>query len=358
MRIGLISTPWLPVPPLAYGGSEAIVDRLARGLTKAGHDVLLAAPGDSTCPVRLIAPIPAAATDRMGESLVELPFLVRAYAAMSGVDLIHDHTLAGPLYRCRPPDIPVVTTNHGRFADGIIDIYQAVSRDVQVVAISELQASSAPGVRIARVIHHGLDVDEVPIGDGDGGYALFLGRMSPDKGPVEAIKAARRAGVPLLLAGKIRERLERRYFAERVEPLLGPDARYVGEVDVRERYRLLGAARALLNPIQWNEPFGLVMIEALACGTPVVATARGSAPELIEDGITGLLRDDEAGLASALHECAQLDRKDCRRVAEARFSTGRMVAEHVELYHDVLRGARSVSGAPARIPATGHGGVH
>jgi glycosyltransferase involved in cell wall biosynthesis len=356
MRIGLISPPWLPVPPPAYGGTEAVVDRLARGLVAAGHDVLLAAPGDSTCPVPRVTPIAAAATHRMGENEVELAYLVRAYSEMSGVDLVHDHTLAGPLFRCRPPQVPVVVTNHMPFVEGYADIYRAAARDAHVVAISAHQAATARGTRIARVIHHGLDVEDVPVGSGDGGYVLFLGRMSPDKGVREAILAARLAGLPLLLAGKSRLPLEQDYFAEQVEPLLGHGAEYIGEIDAVRRFGLIGAASALLNPIQWDEPFGLVMIEALACGTPVVATPYGSVPELVDDGVTGYIRRGQEQLAAALLAAGRLDRSACRRAAEERFSTRRMVTEHVRLYHDVVRlrrqfSAPSVLGSPARHPA-------
>lgn len=343
MKVGLISPPWLAVPPPAYGGSESVIDQLARGLAAAGHDVLLAAAGGSSCPVPQVNPIAEPATERMGESIVELSYVVRAYQELgdvgsggTGVDIVHDHTLAGPMSVCRPRKIPVVTTNHGPFDDGFLDIYRAVSRDVHVVAISVSQASLARGVRIARVIHHGLDIDQVPVGTGAGDYLLFLGRMAPEKGPREAVLAARRAGVPLLLAGKMHSGEERRYFAERVEPLLGGDVQYIGELDRAESYRVLGEAAALLNPIQWAEPFGLVMIEALACGTPVVATPCGSAPELIDDGETGFLREGIDELAAAVHQVGGIDRGACRRAAESRFSTDRMVAEHIRLYEDIL----------------------
>lgn len=343
MRLGLIAPPWLPVPPPAYGGTETIVDRLARGLLGGGHDVLLAAPGDSTCPVRRVSPIAAAASDRMGESEVELAYVARAYAQMNTVDLVHDHTLAGPLYGCRPAQVPVVATNHGLFAGALADIYRAAARTAHIVAISAHQASTAEGIRIARVIHHGLDVEEVPVGAGQGGYALFLGRMSPDKGAREALVAARQAGLRLVLAGRVGDREEQEYFAEQVVPLLGAGAEFVGEIAPVQRYALLGAATALLNPIQWDEPFGLVMIESLACGTPVVATACGSVPEIVDDGITGFVCADAGQLATALEKVGQLDRNVCRQAVRQRFSSGRMVAAHIRLYEDVLAGRCQLS---------------
>jgi glycosyltransferase involved in cell wall biosynthesis len=185
------------------------------------------------------------------------------------------------------------------------------------------------------VIHHGVDLESYPVGRGDGGYALFLGRMHPDKGVHTAIEVARMAGLPLLIAAKMREPAEYRYFEECVAPLLGDDVSYVGEVGRREKLALLGGARCLLNPIAWSEPFGMVMIEALACGTPVVATAHGSAPELVTDGVTGFVRSTGTALAEAVLDAGDLDREKCRADAEARFSSARMAADHVALYQEV-----------------------
>jgi glycosyltransferase involved in cell wall biosynthesis len=189
---------------------------------------------------------------------------------------------------------------------------------------------------VTRVIHHGIDVADVPVGKGDGQYASFLGRMSPEKGPREAILVARAGGVPLRMAAKLREPTERQYFEAAVEPLLSSDVEYLGELGERDKLALLGGSFALINPIQWSEPFGLVMIEALATGTPVVATPRGSAPEIIEDGVTGYLRKDWSDLANALLKAADLDRAMCRAVACQRFDSDAMVGKHVQLYADLL----------------------
>src|SRR4029453_13222726 len=172
---------------------------------------------------------------------------------------------------------------------------------------------------IAAVIHHGIDVDDIPVGNGDGGYACTLGRMTPSKGIREAILVAREAQVPLRIAAKMREPLERQYFDECVRPLLGGEIEYLGELNSAEKYQLLGGAFALLNPIQWPEPFGLVMIEALACGTPVVATPCGSAPEIVADGETGFVRSELSSLAAALNHARELDRNRCRETAVSCF---------------------------------------
>jgi glycosyltransferase involved in cell wall biosynthesis len=337
VRIGLIAPPWVPVPPPAYGGTESVIDRLARGLVRAGHDVLLAAAGNSTCPVPRVAgtqPVGPGAPVT-GDTLTELRHVVTAYAGMTDVDVIHDHTLAGPLYRRPHPCIPVVTTNHGPFDEMLSPIYRAL-QDVPVIAISHGQAATAAGIRIGAVIHHGIDVQTVPVGRGDGGYASFLGRMCPEKGPREAALIARAAGVPLRMAAKLREPAEREYFEAAVEPLLCSDVEYVGELGLREKLELVGGSFALLNPLQWAEPFGLVMIEALATGTPVVATAAGSAPEIVDDGVTGFLRTGLPALAAALLEAPRLDRAVCRATAARRFDTDRMVADHLRLYEEAV----------------------
>jgi glycosyltransferase involved in cell wall biosynthesis len=189
---------------------------------------------------------------------------------------------------------------------------------------------------VRAVIHHGLDVDRFPLGAGDGGYLAFLGRMSPDKGPHRAIAAARVAGVPIRLAAKMWDGPERAFFRGTVEPLLGADAVYVGELGGRDKLDFLAAATALLNPIGWPEPFGLVMIEALACGTPVISHPAGAAPEIVIHGVNGFLCSDEASLIDAIGRAKLIDRRTCRRSVEERFSAGRMVAEYVRMYRAVI----------------------
>jgi glycosyltransferase involved in cell wall biosynthesis len=342
MRIGIMAPPWAPVPPPAYGGTESVVDRLARGFIAAGHEVLLWCTGDSTCPVPSGHVFEQAQWDRMGEAVVELRHLIRGYEALEawGADIVHDHTLLGPLYARNRPGIQVVTTNHGPFNGELFDLYRTIADTVPVIAISHDQASRARDVRITAVIHHGLDPEAFSVGDGrgdeSGTYFFFLGRMAPDKGVDAAARAARAAGVRLLIAAKMREPNEKRFFHEQVEPLLDERITYVGEIGVAERMRLLGGARALINPIRWPEPFGLVMIEALACGTPVLALREGSAPELIDDGVTGFVCDTIEELTQRIDEVDHLDRAACRAVVEQRFSTRRMVADHLALFERIL----------------------
>lgn len=341
MRIGLIAPPWIPVPPPAYGGIEAVVDTLAVALAAAGHEVLLAASGDSTCRVERVPGFPPSDVSTVGATLQELRHVFQAYPAMSGVDIIHDHTLAGPHHRHRAPGVPRVATVHGQFVPAMLDVYGAVPPEVSIVAISRSQAATAEGVRIARVIHHGIDPARVPVGAGQGGYVCFLGRMHPYKGVLEAIMIARRAGMPLRIAAKMREGVEIDYFNTVIRPLLGVETEYLGELTVVDKYELLGGAGVLLNPIQWDEPFGMVMIESLATGTPVVATPRGSAPEIIDDGRTGFLRTGEHDLAAAIQSAGALDRRLCRIAVEERFGADRMAAEHLKLYSHLLHRVRA-----------------
>ncbi len=336
VRIGMIAPPWAPIPPRLYGGIETVVDQLTRGLVAAGHDVTLYTTGDSTCPVKREFVLAEAEGMRIGMAVPELRHVVHAYDALTGYDVIHDHTVAGPLYCERFPDLPVATTVHGPFNDELLDLYRRVVPRVSLICVSGSQRASAPDLSVARVIHHGIEAREFPMGTGSGGYALFLGRMAPEKGAHRAIDAARKAGVPLMLAGKMRESWEMQYFASEVEPRLGGDIQWLGEVAHQRKVELLGEASALLFPIRWAEPFGMVMIEAMACGTPVIAFPEGAAPEVVDPGRTGFLCGDETEMAEALSQIGTIDRNACRQAVETRFSVSRMVDDHISLFNDMI----------------------
>ncbi len=341
MRIALIAPPWTPIPPPLYGGIELVVDELARGLVAAGHEVTLFATGDSTCPVPTKWTLERAEGMRIGMAVPELRHVLHAYSELSADhDIVHDHTVIGPFYAERYPKLPIVTTIHGPFNEELVDLYMAIGARVPIICISHAQHAAAPQVPVAGVIHHGIDADKFPYGDGagdaDGEYVLFLGRMAPDKGAHRAIEIARKAGLRVLLAAKMREAWERAYYDEQVAPLLGADAVYLGEVIHERKLELLAGAKALLFPIRWSEPFGMVMLEAFACGTPVVAFPEGAAPEVVEDGTTGFLCEDDVAMAEALDRIGTLRREDCRAAAEGYFATSRMVADHVALYERVL----------------------
>jgi len=347
MRVVLVAPPWVPVPPPAYGGTEAVIDTLARGLMAAGHDVLLFASGDSTCPVPVASVYREAVGMVPNASAAEIGHSYRAYEAALDfdADIIHDHTTVGPIYAMARRQVVTVTTNHGPFAGELLDVYRALRGQVPIVAISHDQASRADDVAVAAVIHHGLEPGQYPMGAGAGGYALFLGRMHPDKGVEVACRVARQADVPLVIAAKMREPLEYEYFDGVIKPLLGDGVEFIGEADFSTKRELLADAVCLLNPIQWPEPFGMVMIEALACGTPVVTRPVGSAPEIVDHGVTGVVVSTEAELSAGICRAASLDRNDCRQAVACRFSAHKMVERHVALYQSIVRRERSRSAA-------------
>ena len=331
MDIAIIAPPWLPVPAPAYGGTEAVLDELARGYQAAGHNVLMVCHPDSVCPVPKVSVIPAEDAVRMGRASIELENVIAAYELVKDADVVHDHTLAGPIYSERYPDLPVVTTNHGPFSRTMNAVYGAAVPRVGLVAISHSHAASTH-LPVDAVVHHGINVDDYPFGAGDGGYVALLGRMAANKGVHRAIAVAKTAGVRLKIAAKMREPHEHAYFDEFVRPHLGDDVIYLGEVDADGKREVLASATALLNPISWREPFGMAMLESLACGTPVVGCPQGAAPEIVEHGVTGYLGDSDAELINGLLSLDRLDRKVCRDHARERFSVERMVEGYVEVF--------------------------
>jgi glycosyltransferase involved in cell wall biosynthesis len=344
MRIGMIAPAWLPIPAPAYGGTETVVDTLTRGLRDAGHSVLLVCHPDSTCDVERRSVIPAEDAVRMGRASIELEHAIGAYELVQRCDVVHDHTLAGPPLSRRYSRLPVVATNHMPFTRTMTAIFGASCPPAALVAISHSHAESST-VPIAGVVHHGVDLADFPMGDGSGGYVAVLSRMAPEKGVHRAIALAMAAGVPLRVAAKMREPRERAYFEEFVQPLLGGDIEYIGEVDAAGKRRLLADATALLNPIDWAEPFGMAMVEAMACGTPVVGSALGAAPEIVEHGVTGFLGDTDDELVAGLGAVSRIDREACRRRVADHFSVGRMTEGYLQVYRDQIQRVRSGGGA-------------
>ncbi len=353
MKIGIIAPPWVPIPPLAYGGTELVIDTLARGLSVAGHEVLLYATGDSTCPVETKYLLEEAEGKNIANSTVEIRHLIKAYEAMNeaGVDIIHDHTMVGPVYGPAVTDIPIVTTNHNTFSVHTEELWRAVTdSDVKIISISHNHASHACAqVRVDKVIHHGIDTTRFPDGSGEGGYLAFLGRMVPEKGVHTAIAVAKAAGVPLKIGAKMREAPEREYFESQVKPLLDGDIEYLGELGPKDKLELLSGAKAMINPIRWPEPFGMVMIESLACGTPVIVFPSGAAPEIVTDGLTGFVCKDEADMVKAVARLDEISRRACRFEVEQSFSMQRMTQDHVEMYSEMLAEAKAIELKPEKI---------
>jgi glycosyltransferase involved in cell wall biosynthesis len=331
LQIGIIAPPWVPVPPPAYGGTEAFIGDLACELERAGHEVTLFCTGDSTCPVERRSLLRSADPDHIGDIAIERRHVEVAYDVLRGVDVIHDNTRMGPLHALDVRDVPVVVTHHGPFDHSACSDFRVVGPRVDLVAISHHQAATAGDLPIAKVIHHGIDPSRFRFGGG-GDYLVFLGRMTPDKGAHRAAALAQQAGVRLLIAGKRREPEEIAYFREHVTPFLGRTIEYVGELDTDAKIDLLAGAKALLNPIQWPEPFGLVMIEAMACGTPVIATDQGAAPEIVQHDTTGFICATDAEIVQRIHDVGALDRRACRQAVEQYFSTQRMTRDYDALF--------------------------
>lgn len=344
MRIAMLAPPWIPVPAPGYGGIEEVVRLLCEGLVERGHDVtLLAAPrSHSKAEVRALLDEPH--PDEIERSLWEVDHVARAFAAVDAArsgrpfDVLHDHCAYCALAMADRLATPLVHTVHCPFDEDTVRFYDAHGHKGTIVGISRAQLQDAPpALRDAAVVHNALHFAEWPLGTTPGEHVLWIGRMAAIKGPHRAIRAARAAGVPLVLAGPVQPGHER-FFAEEVEPHVDGDAvRYIGEVGGDAKARAYGEARALLMPIRWAEPFGLVMTEAMACGTPVIAFREGAAPEVVEDGVSGFLVDDEAEMAAAIGRVDELDRAAVRACAEERFGLDRAVAGYEAVYARAAR---------------------
>jgi glycosyltransferase involved in cell wall biosynthesis len=338
VRIALISPVWFPVPPSGYGGIEWVVSLLADGLVDAGHDVTLFASGDSQSKAELAAVFPEAPSADIGKSTPELRHALSCYERAAGFDVVNDHS--GPLSAALGASVetPVVHTVHGPLVGADGDLYASVASvapQVGLISVSLNQRKPQPDLPWVANCHNALELDTYPVHVERGEYLLFLGRMSADKGCHRAVEVAQKAGLPLRIAGKMREPAEREYFETYVAPHLGDGIEYLGETSHGKKVALLQNARATLFPIEWEEPFGLVMIESMACGTPVIATRWGAAPEVIEHGRSGILVDDYRDMAGALPAADELEPLECRAWVEEHFSASRMVADYVAAYEAV-----------------------
>lgn len=340
MRIAQIAPLYESVPALGHGGTERVVHYLTEELVRLGHDVTLYASGDSRTSARLVA---ACARGLRSQAWDVDPLPMHLYmveqvlAEADRYDLLHFHLDLVHLPILRRESVPHVTTlHHGLERPGVQALLHTGSL-LPLVAVSEAQAEAAsPDVRFEGIVSPGLPVDEIPFRDQPGDYLLFLGRLSPEKGACRAVEIARRAGLPLRIAGKY-DPMHPEYFEACVRPLMGaPFVEYLGEVGDVERRQLLAGARALLFPVQFPEPFGLVLIEAMAAGTPVVGFRAGCVPDVVQDGVTGFVVGDVAEAAQAAARLDTLDRSAARAAFEERFTVERMAREYVRLYERLL----------------------
>jgi len=343
MRIAQVAPLYESVPPRLYGGTERVVSWLADELVERGHEVTLFASGDSRTHARLVSAWPRAL--RLDPAQPD-PFalhtleLAQAFSRADDFDVVHCHVDYLALPYGRLVSTPVVHTLHGRLDLRPLIHVLTELREVPLISISDSQREPLAGLDLNWVatVHHGLPMRDVPAVTtaSDGRYLVFLGRMSAEKRPDLAIAVAKRAGLPLIMAAKV-DRPDREYFEREIRPQLGhPLIEYIGEVSDAEKWRLLGDALALLFPIDWPEPFGLAMIEALACGTPVVARPCGAVPEIVRDGEVGFLADTVDELVAAVKRVDVIDRARCRRWAEAQFSVG-VMADHYESVYRRLK---------------------
>ena len=360
LRIAMVAPPWFELPPRGYGGIEAVVTELVNQLTANGHHVTLVGAGRNGTDAQQFYPVfDVPPSERLGTAVPEMISAAATAEILDGldVDVVHDHSLAGPLL-ARGRSVPTVVTMHGPVDGEQGEYYSQLGPSVHVVAISDAQRRLNPDINWVGTVHNAIDVDSYPFRSAKDDYVLWLGRFHPEKGPHLAIDAARRAGRRIVLAGKRIEPAEKAFFEAEIAHRLGPGVEYVGEADADLKRELYAGAESFLFPLQWDEPFGMVMIEAMACGTPVVALRRGSVPEVVAHGISGLVVDHPDELPAALDAVRSIDPERCRAHVVSRFSTPIMTAGYERIYRDVASGNQversSHNGWP--LAATGSGG--
>jgi glycosyltransferase involved in cell wall biosynthesis len=367
MRIAQVAPPLESVPPRRYGGTERVVSALTEELVRRGHDVTLFAAGDSRTRARLVPVVPRALWHAGGRGGDFAPFtaiaLGKVAPRLGEFDVVHSHLDYHGFPLARAALRPVVTTLHGRLdLPGLAPLYREF-RDVPLVSISDAQREPVPDANWVATVHHGVVLDDLAFNGRPGDYLAFLGRIAPEKGVDTAIRVAQRAGMPLQIAGRMplpykddpEARRDWEYYEGEVGPLLRGRrgrARFVGEVGDRRKSTFLRNAAALLFPIRWPEPFGLVIVEALACGTPVVALRAGSVPELIEHGVTGFVCDDEDELVAAVGRLGEIDRARCRAEAERRFTPAAMADGYERAYAALVGAAAPTEIGPRACPPT------
>lgn len=340
LKVALVAPPYFEVPPKDYGGTEAVIADLADGLVTRGHTVFVLGAGHSGTDARFVAISPEAVPERLGQSRPEIVHAIevrRAIARLAqreGVDIVHDHTMSGALNASSYDRLgaKTVSTVHATIDADMRRYYAALDRDLGLVAVSHRQRSSAPELNWVGTVHHGIHVSDWPFRATKDDFALFLGRFCPEKGPHLALDAAHCAGLPLVLAGGCVEPSDRSYFEQEVMPRMTFGDKVIGPIGGPAKRELIAAARCLLFPIRWEEPFGLVMIEAMVTGTPVVALRAGSVDEIVVDGKTGFVCNEPSDLGAALGAVGDIEPDACRSHVEEFFGVERMVAGYEEVY--------------------------
>jgi glycosyltransferase involved in cell wall biosynthesis len=334
LRVAILAPISWRVPPRHYGPWEQFASILTEGLVRRGVDVTLFATADSVTGARLVGTAPTGYSEdsELSPKVWEALHISAVFERAAEFDVIHNSFDFLPLTYTGLVETPVVTTIHGFSSEQIVPVFEKYNAAGYFVAISD--ADRHERLDYAATIHHGIDMQEFEPGDGRGGYLLFFGRIHPHKGTAEAIDVAQKTGLPLIVAGIIQDR---EYFEQSVEPRLdGEQVTYVGPVGPQRRGELLGGARALLHLVSFDEPFGFSVVEAMACGTPVIAHPRGSMPEIVRDGVNGYLVRTPEEAAQAVQASGGIARRAVRASVESRFSSERMVDDYLELYHRVV----------------------
>ena len=340
-RIAMISPLFESVPPRLYGGTERVIFNLCRGLTKAGCEVTLFASADSAVPDVELVPVIDEALRLRKKPLVDpdaynFKMLASVARRAKHFDVIHNHHDYWMLPLDRMVQTPMVTTIHGKLSGPDAHAAFGGFADSHFVTISDAQREPLPYLRYIRTIHHGLDLTHLRFHPEPGKYLAFLGRIGPDKRPEWAIEIAKKAGIPLKIAAKIEGEYGQAYYDRHVKPHVdGKTVEFVGEIDDERKSSFLGGAYALVFPIDWPEPFGLVVIESLACGTPVLCRPCGSVPEITRDGVTGFMDLSIEGLAKKAAQVSSIDRVGCRRWVEEKFSLKRMTEDYIHVYEQL-----------------------
>ncbi|MET0965488.1 MAG: glycosyltransferase family 4 protein [Nakamurella sp.] len=340
MKIAMLAPIAWRTPPRHYGPWEQVTSLITEGLVRLGHDVTLFATGDSVTDAKLAAvcDVPYAETPSLDGRVWEALHVANALSRSAEFDLVHNNLDWLPLSFAQLCAAPMVTTIHGFSNPAILPAYRAAELAGKSAYVSISDSDRVPELTYAATVYHGIDLAALPFSVAGGEDLVILGRIHPDKGTADAIEIARLAGRRLVICGIVQDQ---QYFAECVEPHIDHDrVVYLGSVGPEERAAVLGGALALLHPIAFDEPFGLSVVESMACGTPVVAYRRGSMGEVVNEGETGFLVDGVAAAVEALVRVVDLDRNTCRAIAERRFSAQRMVLDYVSVYEQVLRGQR------------------
>lgn len=339
MRIAEIAPVWFTVPPKGYGGIELVVALLSDGLADRGHDVTLFASGGSSTRARLVSPLGEPPDPSLlGNVWFDAHHTLASFLAAREFDVVHDHSgIIGPaLGAMLGGTPPVVHTLHGPWTEPAKAYYSLLHDKVNLVSISEAQRRDNPAITYAGTVYNGIDLDAYPLREEKDDFLVYLGRSNPDKGPALAVEVAKRVGMPMKMMVKKSEPFERDYWENVVAPQLTDDIEVLENVPMDVKADVLGRGRAMVFPIRWSEPFGLVMVEAMACGTPVITSPMGAAPELVVDGETGFLCDSILQMVEAVERVAEIDPAACRRRVEAHFSADAMVGGYLEVFHGVV----------------------